>query len=337
MNEAGSERVVKMGMPPVEMLLVGAGYMGKTHLEAARELETVRFVGIVDQDAPRAEALASEFGVKSFAVIECALEELRPVAVDLCTPTSTHLPLLKLCASHGIHALCEKPLALSLKDAREAGRIGSRIRVMVAQVLRFWPEYEHLIDLCRSGTFGQALHVACQRLSSMPRWNSWMTRADVGGGAVLDLQIHDLDFILQLLGRPIEIQAWGSELNGSINAVRSWLRFRSGAHATTEASYLMPDSYPFRMWFSIEMEEAVAEMDSWRPKGERLRIHPKHGDAFSPKLAIVDPYGAEIEYFVRCLETGEPFGRVPLEESIEAVELCLASARSCRTGKAVRP
>lgn len=104
---------------------------------------------------------------------------------------------------------------------------------------------------------------------------------------------------------------------------------------TTQASYLMPHSHPFRMYFSIETEEAVAEMDSWRPVGGRLRVFPKRGKAFCPKLAPVDAYGAEIGYFARCLLSGRPFDRVPLEESIGALEMCLASARSCRTGRAV--
>ena len=123
---------------------------------------------------------------------------------------------------------------------------------------------------------------------------------------------------------------------GAVNAVYSGLDYPSKIPVRVEASYLMPPSYPFRMFFKIEFERAVAEMDFWRPKGEQLKIFPRDGEMFFPDLEEADAYREEIDYFARQLKSGEKFELAPLEESIQAVEICLASEQSFRSGRPVR-
>jgi predicted dehydrogenase len=320
------------------MILAGAGLMGKTHLESARNLRSVRYVAVADTDENRAGTLAGEYGLPSFGNPEEAIRKLKPDAVDVCVPTPFHLPLVRTCAAHGVHVLCEKPIALSRTDAHAIRRIAreKRIRVMVAQVLRFWPEYVYTVEAVQRRTFGRILAVDCARLSPPPGWNSWMLRPEMGGGAVIDLQIHDMDFVLQLLGKPSAIQASGRKYRGTFNAIHNQWIYPSGIPVTTEASFIMPETYPFRMYFSIELEKAVLEMDFWRPKGERLKVFPVRGKVQCPVRGDHDAYGVEIEYFANCLRKSAPFKRVPLQESITALDICLASARSCQTHGTVK-
>ena len=326
-----------MSGKPVRMILVGAGFMGRTHLGAAGKLASVQFVGVVDPHRPAAKALAAKYGIPDFETLEEGLRVLAPDAADICTPTPSHLPMIRVCAARGTHVLCEKPLALTPVDAERIRHLCSQksIRMMTAQVLRFWPEYVYALEAARRGKYGRIKSVLCRRLSSPPGWNSWMIKSGIGDGAALDLQVHDMDFILQLLGKPAVIQASGTEWGGAFNAVRNRLVYPGGISAITEASYLMPVSYPFRMAFTLEFEKAVLEMDSWRPKGERLSLHPARGSSSFPVLSDESAYGAEIDYFARKLKAGKPFTRVPIEGVIDVLKMCRASIKSCRTGKGV--
>ena len=322
----------------VNMILVGAGFMGKTHLKASESLASARYIGIVDAHRPAAEALAKEYGVPAFDDVISAINVLKPDAADICAPTTRHLPIIIACAENRVNVLCEKPIALTKADANAVRMLAAKtgIRVMIAQVLRFWPEYAFAAAFARRGTFGKIKAVECRRLSSPPAWNSWMMRPDAGGGAVLDLQIHDMDFVLQLLGRPAAICSRGVLFNDAFNTVFNRLEYSSGVIAEVKASFLMPPSYPFRMAFSVEFEKGIIEMDSWREKGKRLGIYPARGKMYCPKLEQLDPYGAEIDYFARRLRAGKSFSRVPLDDSITALDMCLASKRSCATGQSVR-
>jgi predicted dehydrogenase len=316
------------------MLLVGAGLMGRTHLEAAKGLDSVEYVGVVDINEKAARALSAEFGMKAFGDLSVAIEELKPDAVDVCVPTPYHLPTVKICASAKVHVLCEKPITLTLEDAVEMERLeADGIRIMIAQVIRFWPEYRLAREIVREKQYGQIRAIDCRRLSSPPDWNTWMLKREFSGGAVLDMQIHDMDFVLQMLGRPRAVQAWGTERDGTFNSVQSRLIYPSGIPVRIEASMIMPPSYPFRMYFSIELDGAVLEMDFWRAKGERLMIYPQDGEAFSPEPDERDAYADEIDYFARQVKAGKPFDLVALDESILALEMCLASEQSCLTGK----
>lgn len=321
----------------IKMLLAGAGLMGKTHLEVARKLGTVKYVGVVDVKEQLGRKLAASFGLPAYADPQAAIDATRPDAVDLCIPTPWHRPMVAICAARGVHVLCEKPIALTGADARAIRTMATKagIRVMIAHVLRFWPEYAFTVAAARQGLFGKIRTVECRRLSAPPGWNSWMMRPGLGDGAVVDLQIHDMDFILQLLGRPRTILASGTQANGAFNAVVNRLEYSSGAVVESKASFIMPPSYPFRMTFAIEFEKGVIDMDSWRKKGQRLRVYPARGKSTCPKLEQLDPYGAEIDYFARRLRDGKPFARAPLAESITALDMCLASRKSCTTGRSI--
>lgn len=326
-----------MPYQPIKMLLAGAGLMGRTHLEAVGGLDTVEYVGVVDVNDKAAKGFADEFGLKAFEDLAEAIGELRPDAVDVCVPTPYHLGLVRTCASAHVHVLCEKPIALTLEDADEIRRLQAdeNIRVMIAQVIRFWPEYQQARKIIREKEYGEVCSIDCRRLSSPPDWNTWMLKRESSGGAVLDMLIHDMDFTLQMLGKPQAVRASGRDQDGAFNSVHCQLEYPSGIPVRLEASVMMPPSYPFRMYFSIELEQAVLEMDFWRSKDRRLMVYPQGGEAFCPEPDEHDAYAAEIDHFARQVMTGEPFDLAALDESILALNMCLVAEQSFRTGKAV--
>lgn len=311
----------------LKMLLIGAGFMGREHLSSIQNSATVEYTGIIDKNQAAAEKLAIEFGIKSFISIDDAIKHISADAVDVCVPTVFHIDVVREAAAHGLHVLCEKPLALTIETALEIKKIASEsnIKIMVAQVLRFWPEYVYAVNTAKNGTYGKILAIDCKRLSSRPAWNSWMTKQEIGGGAVLDLQIHDIDFIYQMLGKPDSIDSIGRSFDGTVNSIHNKLIYSSGISVFNEASFAMPQSYPFRMYFQIEFEKAVMEMDFWRPKSEKLKIFPENGNSFTPALSGKNAYTEEIIYFAENILANKNFDLVPLDESIQVLEICLKS------------
>jgi len=320
---------------PVRMVLAGAGFMGREHIKCTRESDCVSYVAVVDTNPQVGQSLAAEYELPFYQDIHTALTSVSPDAVDICTPTVFHLPMIQVCAERGVSVLCEKPLAHTPTDAQAIARIvqSSGIRLMVAQVIRFWPEYRYVRQLTKNGTFGRILAIDCKRLSCPPSWNSWMLNSEIRGGAIIDMQVHDLDFVYQLLGKPSTLSSLGLRKGGGVNKVATMLTYPSPTPVLVEASMLMPKSFPFRMYFKIEFEQATAEMDFWRPKGQRLKVFPDNGDAFCPEMDHSDAYRSEIEYFARQLAANQAFDEAPFEETIESLNLCFLSAESCANGR----
>ena len=117
----------------------------------------------------------------------------------------------------------------------------------------------------------------------------------------------------------------------TISLIATWYKFfySSGISVVSEASFMMPQSYPFRMYFRVEFESAVVEMDFWQPKNQRLKVFPAADEMFIPELSGKDAYRDEIAYFADCVNDGKAFDRVPLDESINSLLLCLKSKESC--------
>ncbi len=146
-------------MESVKLLLIGAGFMGQEHIKASRGLESVVYVGVADTNIKAAQNLGSEHCLNSFSNIEHALEKTKPDAVDICVPTPYHLSIVKKSAEYGVHVLCEKPISRLIDDALEIKKIADKknVRIMAAQVMRFWPEYVHAREIALSEKYGTIL------------------------------------------------------------------------------------------------------------------------------------------------------------------------------------
>lgn len=316
----------------LSVLLVGCGYIGKVHASSAAGVPQITYVGVVDINPAASISLAEELHVPKYAELERAIIELQPDVVDICVPTYAHLNVVEVCARHGIAILLEKPIALCIEEAFEIKRIVERSEIpfMVAHVTRFWAEYEYAVDLARSKTYGEILNVELKRLSPLPAFNEWMLDKDKGGGAAIDLQIHDLDFLQQLLGVPTIISAVGREYRGAFNGMISRFNFDSGALATVETSFLMPDTFPFTMEYRIDFEFATVVMSSSRPMGQHLVIYPVQGETQIVDLEGWDPFAKQWRYFAEAVSERRRPDRVPVDDAIAALALCLSTVNSAR-------
>ncbi len=140
----------------INILIVGAGTMGRIHAQAFAGMKDARVSGIVDRDARRAEELAKPVGASPFTTFEEAIREVPAEVVDICLPTPFHKPFVLKAADAGKHVICEKPLARNLEDAREMIEACREkgVELFVGHVVRFFPEYVRARELVKNGRIG---------------------------------------------------------------------------------------------------------------------------------------------------------------------------------------
>ncbi len=142
----------------LRVAVLGGGFMGGQHARAYAKLPNVKVAGIASRGSERARALAAELGAAHVPDPYRLVEDPDVDAVDVCLPSDRHEEMAVAALRAGKHVLVEKPLALSLDSADRiiaAWRASGR-KLMVGQVLRFWPEYVALQRIATSGRLGAA-------------------------------------------------------------------------------------------------------------------------------------------------------------------------------------
>ena len=331
-------------MKKLTCALVGFGGIGHHHASRYAYCKNVRLVAVCDIDPAKLEAAQSSTNLGGSGALDlskvrryasygelAAAERGRIDMIDLCVPTYVHAELACRALRDGFHVLSEKPMALSLPQcdamiaaARESGRLH-----MVAQCIRFSPVYEALREAVRGGRFGALRRLDLHRYGAMP-WSEWYYDHRKCGGAVLDLQLHDLDFAVSLLGTPSSIRCEGLRgPSGGWDEVVSRLRY-PGAKAplvTTEASWLRARFSPgFEAVFERGyLEYADAKLEAFDERRRPVKLPPRK-DA--------DMYGLEIDYFADCVRRGARPVRCLPESTRESVRLSLLQMKSAARGGA---
>src|SRR5579872_2466923 len=219
----------------MRIAVVGLGFMGCVHLKALRSVPEVRLAAVVSREESKLAGDLSATGgnlaggrerfdfcgVRKYRDLESALADPEIDAIDLCLPTDLHEPAAIKSLRAGKHVLVEKPMALTEAACRrmiDTARRAERV-LMVGQVLRFFPAYRAAAQaIPQLGTLKSATF---RRRCARPTWGEWQGDPARSGGAVLDLLIHDLDFVLLLFGAPRAVLATGrQERNTDIVSAR---------------------------------------------------------------------------------------------------------------------
>jgi UDP-N-acetylglucosamine 3-dehydrogenase len=315
--------------------LVGAGFMGGVHLNAYAGIPQVEVVGVADARIESAVAGAEMVGARPYASYEELVAAEDVEVVDVCLPTAFHRDLAVRAAGEGRHVILEKPIARTMKDAQEILEAFSSDgpRLFVGHVVRFFPAYVGIKQKIDAGDLGTVGVVRTSRRSPfLLGWNDWYADWRVSGGVLLDLVIHDFDFLRWALGEVERVYArgmLGREYNRLDYALVT-LRFQSGAIAHVEGHW----GYPAPFNYSIEVagSKALLTVDSTEPASLQL-IGGAPGEV--PDLASgKSPYEKELEHFIHCIESGEaPI--VQAQDACEALRIGLAATESVLTGESV--
>jgi len=327
--------------------ILGAGFIGTTHVRAYARQPGARVSGVWSRDSAKAATLAAETGARAYADAQALLDDPAIDAVSITLPTHLHPTWAIRALEAGKHVLVEKPMALSLGECDAMIRAQARTGrvLMVAHVLRFWPEYMALYDYVNSGTLGPPLSITAFRLLGRSAPGGWYEDPAQSGGAVLDLHIHDLDACNWFFGAPRSVYARGRR--GPTGAWQHALTVLDygDKQGMAEGSAIRPEGYPFTMgmWVTCEggtiefaFRAGGAQVDSRDRADSGITAFPDGGPP-QPVLARgSDGYESEIAEFLACVREGrEPTNGAPAQARL-AVATALAARRSLETGEVVR-
>lgn len=321
--------------------IVGAGLIAEYHAERWKQLP-VELVGYYDRRSERSEQFARSYGGRAFASLAELLDETE--IVDVCTPTYEHMGPVVAAAEAGKQIVCEKPLARHLKDAEAmiAACEASGSRLFVAQVVRFFPEFARAKAVLDSGALGRAGVLRTVRGGNFPRPDTWYGDFERSGGVILDLAIHDIDYLRWCCGDVARVFARGL----SFDRIRErdhaliTLRFASGAIGHIEASWAFPAGN-FRTFLEIAGDGGMLQYDNLQSSPMSVLLHQdqtaQEGEVTIPRSPVAptdDAYYRELEHFLACLESGQEFLVAP-RDGLAALRISLAAIESLRTGRPV--
>ena len=331
----------------VNVAVAGLGFMGTTHLRAYQAIRQARIVAVCDAvrqpingvltsvqgNLKRGADLSLGTRVKVYREFQELIADPDVDLVDLCTPTALHAAQAIAALKAGKHVLCEKPLAQDAAAARKILETAAKSDkfLMPAMCMRFWPGWSWLKEVVTKQTFGAVKAAGFRRVTAKPAWSQAGTHL---GGALLDLHIHDTDFVNFLFGRPAAVFSTGVTCAASaVDHIVTQYIYPLGPTVQAEGSWLLPDG--FNMSFTVHCERATIDFDLSRGAGA-LRLQTAGKKTRTIKLKNTDGYHQEIASFVQSVAHGVKPSIVTAADGLTALEICAAEEKSVRTGKVVK-
>ncbi len=327
--------------------IVGFGFMGRTHLGAFSRCNGCLPTAVVDRnvsclrssgssggnfDSGAASVVVDLEGLQTFTDAD-ALFDLRDVhLISVTTPTPTHRALGHAVIAAGRHLLVEKPVdldpAVILELAAAARAAG--VLAMPAHCMRFWPGWVWMKSRLDSEAYGWCLRASFVRSGAAPGWNADFYLDDTkSGGAIVDLHIHDTDFVLHCFGTPASVSS-----SGSRRYVTTRYEYPDGPEVIAEGGWLEASDAPFTMTARFECERGTMTFDIGRdpevivelPDGT-LEPHPEASEGGTG-------YDGQARALIEAIRSGAAEPPVTLEDAAETARVLQAEIASVDGGGA---
>lgn len=324
----------------MKVAVIGCGTMGRTHALQLVKIPGIQLVGVCSTRMETAQALADQCGTQAFCSFEDLIDQTDPDAISICLPTPLHKEYVLKTAALGKHIICEKPIANSLRDAREMIDVCRQrnVRLFIGHVVRFFPSYMNINSIVANGAIGKPMVVHARRAGPHPgEAKAWYNQLSDSGGVIMDLMIHDIDYLRGLLGEVKTVYAFNRKTD-RIDYALVTLRFESGAMANLEGFWGFPG--PFETKIDISGDKGTICSDSGKSvalkvrKSRELSAKPLPKEVAVPETTGYDPYFGQLQHFLECIRNGqEPI--VTAEDSLKAMEIALAAIESVRTSQPI--
>lgn len=200
--------------------IIGCGKVGHFHARGFAQLENSLFCAVFDRDIRRAEAFASEYGVRAYDDIAEMIKSEKIDVVSICTPHPVHAAVAIEAAQNGCHILVEKPLASNLKDCDAILKAAAENNVKVGTVCqrRFYRPCMRIKQAIDSGKLGRpvlgTVNMLGWRDKSYYESDPWRgTWEGEGGGVLVNQAPHQLDLLLWYMGDIEEVYGLWRNLN----------------------------------------------------------------------------------------------------------------------------
>jgi predicted dehydrogenase len=331
--------------------LIGCGFMGRMHATCYKALpELATMVGVADVRDKEAGLAKDICGGRIYPSAEALIHDPAIQAVDICLPTFLHAKYAVMAARAGKHVLCEKPFALSLADADAVTQAAHKARItfMLAMVIRFWPEYVYLKELVASKKHGRLTALTCTRVGGFPGagWENWFADPRRSGGCILDMHIHDTDFITHLLGQPRSVYTRGTKTKRGWDHIYTTYEYPQ-CPVCAEGGWDLDPGAGFRHAFRAQFADGTTvEHDM---KNQPLLVHSGGASQVitlaqegagtanaGGNISSLGGYYREIKYWLECITGGTRPSTVTPAGARLSLGVLLKEMESAQTGKKIK-
>ena len=309
-------------MPNVRAGVVGIGRMGEYHVGVLSEMQGVDIAGVVDVDSQRRKAIHDTFGASTYADCMDLIGKVDVAVVAV--PTNMHYPVAKQLLNNGIHVLLEKPCANDLNHARELFQLAQdkNLTLHIGHIERFNGAVQELHKIVETPIF-----VECKRMGPF-------TERIKDDGVVLDIMIHDIDIILNLIKSKVTTThvLGASVFSEKDDLVSAQLEFENGCIANIVASRASQNKI---RTLSVTQKDSFVVLDY---TDQEIYVHRKSssehqmskGSLRYNQESLVErifvhkdnPLKLELQHFIDCAKNGSP-RNVAVNDELYSLEIAL--------------
>ena len=337
-----------MDASPIHVGVIGLGFMGATHVAAYRSAAAAgygcRLVAVADPKPSRRAGRLGDVGgnlasgseaaafdpaeVRGHASAEALIDDGDVRLVSICTRTDTHVALAERAMRAGKHVLIEKPVALESAAIRRLADVASECGVccMPAMCMRFWPAWAWLKEAVDNRRFGEVRSARFTRLGCRPTWSEAYLDDRLTGGALVDLHIHDTDFVTYLFGQPVHVCS-----TGTLDHVTTLYGYPHVPHVAAEGGWDQHGGFAFTMRYVVTFDRATLDFDIARDSPLLLC---RDGRAVPVDLEPITGYDGEVRHLIDCL-THDRRPAVNLHDAAATQAVLEAERRSLEGGGVV--
>jgi predicted dehydrogenase len=306
-------------MKIIRTAVIGVGSLGQHHARILAKHPSSELVALVDTDIKRAQKIASLYGRPAVDNHAALIGKLDAAVISV--PTPCHFSVAKDLLKSNIHCLVEKPFTSTVEEAQELISIAreNNLVLQVGHIERFNPAVVAARPYINSPKFAEV-----NRLGPYDPRTSHI-------GVVLDLMIHDLDILLDLVkDKVVGLEAFGAKIfSEHEDIVKARLRFANGCIADVSASRISLDKY---RKIRIFQNDSYISVDY---AGKSLKVYKKRSEVvkgvsdieiIKPKLKEDEPLFFELDHFLTCVSEGKKplvtgeHGRDALELAFEILK-----------------
>ena len=341
-------------MSPIGVGIIGSQFIAELHLEAFRQVANAKVAAVASPTEAHVKAFAKKHHIPKWFTDYRELLRLDEVhVVSLCLPNDLHCPVTKAAAKAGKHVICEKPLCMNLAEADEmiAACKKAGVKLMYAEELCFTPKYvraKHLVD---EGALGKVYLVKQCEKHNGPHSPWFWDVSRSGGGVLLDMGCHGIEFARWILGRPKARSVYAhcgtfvhkDKTRGDDNAIII-VEFENDAVALIEESWARLGGMDDRA--EIYGSKGVTYADLLH--GSALETYSETGYGYAVEKASTTKgwtftmyeenwnYGfpQEMQHFVDCVQNDKP-PSITGEDGRAVLEIIFAAYASAGTGKKI--
>lgn len=345
-------------MEPLRIAVIGAGLIGRRHVEIASDDPGCTVAAIADPSV-EAATYAQARRIAHFADYVALLDVVKPDAAIIAAPNVLHVPIGLACAERGVHMLVEKPIADTVEAAQQLTHAAERAGVvlLVGHHRRHNPIIERARDIVQDGVIGRVTAISGQWMLLKPDdYFGAAHRRETGAGPILTNLIHDVDDLRFICGEIESVQAMAS------NAVRGFavedtvvalFRFASGALGTIAVSDVAASPWSWELtagenpFYPQQRENcyliagtegalAVPKLELWRYRsaGDRNRGWGAPLAREQMHVEHADPLLRQLRHFCAAIR-GEELPRITGSDATRTLAVIRAVLAAAHTGASV--